>query len=344
VAATRADDDRKTGAHAGNAKQEDAVTRTITIAPHRRTLIKAGAAAIAAALLPTVRARAQSAAGGGHEFMVKDIVHSRSGGKDRLARLYQPAGTGPFPAVLQVHGGAWNSKDRTDGQLASLELAEAGIVVLAIDFRNGTEAPYPASVQDINYGIRWLKAHAAEFGSSAAQVGAYGTSSGGHQILLAAIRPDDARYRALPLADAPDMDAHLAFVISGWGVLFPLERYKLAKQKGDDKLAADHDRFFGNEATQVEATPALIIERGEKVFLPPALVFQGTKDQWTTPELAQRLAEDYRRAGGSIDLLLLDGAKHTFLNEHPFEPNSVKALKETIAFIKQHGAERHASR
>jgi acetyl esterase len=216
--------------------------------------------------------------------------------------------------------------------------------VLAIDFRNAPEAPYPASLQDINYGIRWLKAHAGEFGSSAGQVGAYGTSSGGHQILLAAIRPDDPRYRALPLAEAPDIDAKLAFVVSGWGVLFPLERYKLAKAKGDTELAKGHDRFFGNEETQIEATPALIIERGEKVYLPPALVFQGTQDQWTTVELAQRFAADYRKAGGDIDLELYDGAKHTFVNEHPFDPNSVKAVATMTAFIKQHGSERHAQR
>src|SRR5580704_4721323 len=203
---------------------------------------------------------------------------------------------------------------------------EAGIVVLAIDFRNAPEAPYPASLQDINYGIRWLKAHAGDFGSSAAQVGAYGTSSGGHQILLAAIRADDPRYRALPLAEALDMDARLAFVVSGWGVLFPLERYKLAKAKRDAELVKGHDIFFGNEETQNEATPALIIESGEKVYLPPALVFQGTQDQWTTVDLAQRFADDYRKAGGSVDLLLFEGARHTFLNEHPFEPNSVKAV------------------
>src|SRR6202162_1972248 len=147
----------------------------------------------------------------GYEFQVRDIVYQRSGGRVRLARLYQPAGTGPFPAVLQVHGGAWNNKDRTDGQNTALDLAAAGIVVLSIDFRNAPEAPYPASLQDINYGIRWLKAHAGELGSSAGQVGAYGTSSGGHQILLAAIRPDDPRYRALPLAAAPELDAKLAF-------------------------------------------------------------------------------------------------------------------------------------
>jgi len=313
----------------------------MTVELRRRALLQAGAAIAGGALLP-VAARADN--GTAYEFTVKDLVYRRDGDKQRLARLYQPAGAGPFPAVLQVHGGAWNNKDRTDGQNAALDLAEAGIVVLAIDFRNAPEAPYPASLQDINYGIRWLKAHAGDFGSSAAQVGAYGTSSGGHQILLAAIRADDPRYRALPLAEAPDMDAKLAFVVSGWGVLFPLERYKLAKAKGDAELVKGHDIFFGNEETQIEATPALIIERGEKVYLPPALVFQGTQDQWTTVDLAQRFADDYRKAGGSVDLLLLEGARHTFLNEHPFEPNSVKALDTMIAFIKAHGSQRRAAR
>src|SRR5579862_9601850 len=188
----------------------------------RRAVLQASAAIAGGAMLPAA-ARAEDKP---YEFTVRDIVYRRDGDKQRLARLYQPAGTGPFPAVLQVHGGAWNNKDRTDGQNTALDLAEAGIVVLSIDFRNAPEAPYPASLQDINYGIRWLKANAREFGSSAGQVGAYGTSSGGHQILLAAIRPDDPRYRALPLKEAPTMDAKLAFVVSGWGVLFPLERYK----------------------------------------------------------------------------------------------------------------------
>jgi acetyl esterase len=313
----------------------------------RRTLLQAGAAMLGGALAPrTASAQSPGVSGGkpAHEFLVKDIVYQRSGGKDRLARLYQPAGDGPFPALLQVHGGAWNNKDRTDGQNTALDLAAAGIVVLSIDFRNAPEAPYPASLQDINYGIRWLKAHAAEYGSSPDRVGAYGTSSGGHQILLAAIRPDDPRYRALPLAEAPEMDARLAFVVTGWGVLFPLERYKLAKAQGKEDIAKGTEIFFGNEATQIEATPALIIERGEKVYLPPALVFQGTKDEWTTVELAQRFAADYRGAGGSVDLLLLEGAQHTFVNEHPFAPSSVKAVAAMTAFIKAHGVEQHAQR
>ena len=294
----------------------------------------------------TANAQAAIEPGGkaAHEFMVKDIVYLQVGGKPRLARLYQPAGTGPFPAVLQVHGGAWNAKDRTDGQGTALDLAAAGIVVLSIDFRNAPEAPYPASVADINYGIRWLKAHARDFGSSSERVGAYGTSSGGHQILLAAIRPEDPRYRALPLAEAPDVDARLAFVISGWGVLYPLERYKLAKAQSKLDIVKSHDVFFGTEAAHEEATPTLIIERGEKVYLPPALVFQGTKDEWTTVEQVQRLATAYRGAGGNMELLLPEGERHTYVNEHPFAASSVKTVEAVKAFIKQYGTRQQASR
>ncbi len=271
------------------------------------------------------------------EFQVRDIVYRRDGNIVRLARLYQPAGPGPFPAVVQLHGGAWNTKDRTDGQHTALDLAGAGIVVLSIEFRNAPEAPYPASLQDINYGIRWLKAHAREFGSRPERVGLYGTSSGGHQALLAAIRPDDPRYAALPLPEAPQVDATVAFVVSGWGVLFPLERYKLAQAQGNTGIARSHETFFKNEQTQVEATPALVIERGEKVRLPPALVFQGTADEWTSTALAERLADIYRKAGGMMELELLQGERHTFVNEHPFAPNSLKAVDAVKSFIKKYG-------
>src|SRR5262245_28015552 len=118
----------------------------------------------------------------------------------------------------------------------------------------------------------------------------------------------------------------------------------MAKAQGNNELVKNHDRFFGSDEAQIEATPTLIIERGEKVHLPPALVFQGTKDQWTSVEQAERLAAAYRGGGGSMDLLLLEGERHTFLNEHPFAANSVKALEAVKAFIKRHGSQQQASR
>ena len=86
-------------------------------------------------------------------------------------------------------------------------------------------------------------------------VGSFGTSSGGHQVLLAAMRPDDPRYAALPLAEAPRSTRGSAFVISGWGVLDPLLRYELAKKAGNAELMENHHNFWGDEATMAEGNP-----------------------------------------------------------------------------------------
>ena len=114
-------------------------------------------------------------------------------------------------------------------------------------------------------------------------------------------------------------------------------RYNLAKAQGKADMLKSHHTFFGeSEAAHVEATPALILERGEKVHLPPALQFQGDKDEWTTVEQAERLGAAYRGRGGTMDVAIYEGERHTFLNEHPASPNSVKALASMIAFIKKH--------
>src|SRR5580700_10305087 len=174
-----------------------------------------------------------------HEVRVEDVEYQRQGGKAMLARVYRPLGAGPYPAALQVHGGAWVHKDRIDNDFMAKALAESGILVASIDFRMPPDGGYPASLQDINLAVRWLKARARLYGSRPDWVGSFGTSSGGHQVLLAAMRPDDPRYRALPLAEAPEVDARLAFVISGWGVLDPLLRYHIAKEVGNKELVGN---------------------------------------------------------------------------------------------------------
>jgi acetyl esterase/lipase len=273
------------------------------------------------------------------DILVEDVEYRRrEDGRPLLARLYRPAhGAGPFPAVVEVHGGAWTGSDRLNNAAIATDFARNGIVTLSLDFRMPPEASYPASLADINYGIRWMKAHAARFGCRADRIGGFGTSSGGHQILLAAMRPRDPRYAAIPLPEAPDIDAGLAFVVSGWGVLEPLLRYRLARERGDAKMIASHDAFWGSEAAMAEGSPPLILERGEAVALPPALVFQGDADEWVPTEVAERLAALWRKAGGQMDLALFPGERHTFVREKPDAPSSIEAMALVRAFIRTHG-------
>src|SRR6516162_5856254 len=126
-----------------------------------------------------------------------------------LSRFYRPKGIGPFPAVLEVHGGAWTMGDRLNNAAIGEHLAAHGIAVLSIDFRMPPAARYPETVADVNFGIRFLKANAERFATRAELVGGLGTSSGGHLLLLNALRPRDPRYAAIPLPGAAD--ASLAF-------------------------------------------------------------------------------------------------------------------------------------
>ena len=67
-----------------------------------------------------------------HAITIEDVEYQPG----MLARLYRPRGAGPFPAALQVHGGAWTSKDRTDNDFMAIALAESGIFVASASFRH----------------------------------------------------------------------------------------------------------------------------------------------------------------------------------------------------------------
>ena len=271
-----------------------------------------------------------------HEVAIEDVEYQRQNGRALQLRLYRPSGAGPFAGAIQIHGGAWVSKDRTDNGYIAKALAESGVLVASVDFRQPPEAPYPASLADINLATRWLKANARPYGVRPEWVGAFGTSSGGHQALLAALRPADPRYRALPLADAPAVDARLAFVISGWGVLDPVLRYQLAKDAGNKELVGNHDAFWCSAEAMSDGSPPAILARGETVDLPPALLFQGDADEWVPNETARSLAAAWRKAGGEAELIFYPGAKHGFMTSKPDAPYANEAIALMKVFIRKH--------
>src|SRR5262245_34283068 len=84
-------------------------------------------------------------------FDVEDVEYVRPGDQPLLARVFRPKGEGPFPALVECHGGAWCLQNRLTEKLRHEAMASNGIVSIALDFRSGNEAPYPASMQDINY-------------------------------------------------------------------------------------------------------------------------------------------------------------------------------------------------
>jgi len=264
----------------------------------------------------------------------EDIEYQRQGGKPVLARLYRPVGASGGPAIVEVHGGAWTSGDRLNNAVIAQSLASVGAVVLSLDFRMPPEAAYPTSIADINLGIRWMKAHARDYGVDPARVGGLGSSSGGQQLLLNALKPREPRFAALPLAGG--FDARLAFAILCWPVADPVARYRMAQEKKIDRFLQAHHAFFGTEAAMDEASPQRILERGENVEMPPLLILQGTADDNLTPDMADRFAAAYRKAGGAVDLQKFAGEPHMFVTKDPTTEASRRALALMQAFVRRY--------
>ena len=273
---------------------------------------------------------------GTREFEATDLEYQRREGTPLLARVYQPAGAGPFPAMVDVHGGGWTSGTRLQNAVICGALASSGVVVASLDFRMPPEAKYPASIADVNLGIRWLKANAARFHSRAGFVGGIGSSSGAHQLLLAALRPGDDRYAALP--GPTELDSTLRFVVACWPVADPLARYRMAKEKNIDNLLRNHAAYWPGEEAMAEGNPQKILERGEARDLPPILILQGTSDDNLPPNMADRFAAAWRHAGGAAELEKFEGQPHTFITKDPASAASVRALRLIQAFVAKQAA------
>ncbi|MBI2348313.1 MAG: alpha/beta hydrolase [Deltaproteobacteria bacterium] len=266
-----------------------------------------------------------------YEIKVWDVECRRDPARTLMARIYQPQARGPFPVLLDLHGGAWNDQDRTANAPVDERLAASGLLVVAIDMRRAHEAPYPASVADVNYGVRWLKNRAREWNGDPETVGALGSSSGGHELQLCAMRPRDLRYCVLPLPEASGLDAALAYVIARSPISDPFARYGQAKKMRRENLIKASETYFNPWETIFEGNPQRILERGEPVTLPRMFVLQGEFDDNVLPAVQEKFVATYRKAGGEIDYELFLGCEHRWIIKPG--PQTDRAIEMMKAFI-----------
>ncbi|HWP59144.1 MAG TPA: alpha/beta hydrolase [Candidatus Acidoferrales bacterium] len=274
---------------------------------------------------------------GAFEVDVQDVEYQSQAGKPWLARVYRPRGAGPFPAIVDVHGGAWRNGDRTNNAGIDRALAAKGIVVAAIDFHQPPEAGYPASIRDVNLAIRWLKAHAARFNATAV-VGAFGNSSGGHQVVLSALRPRHPSYSQLPLPSHPHINARLAYVIAAWPVIDPLFRFRFAQKTGREELIEAHFAYWRTEEAMAEGNPQTIVDSNEEVDLPPILMLLKANDRNHPLEMQERFIASYRKRGGLIEVQSFEGLPEHRMVPSPGQPETMRVIETITAFIRRHSA------
>src|SRR5437867_9058518 len=167
-------------------------------------------------------------------------------------------------------------------------IAASGALAVAIALRLSEEAPYPASVQDANYGVRWLKSRAAEWNGDPSKIGVYGSSSGGHVAQLLAMRPRDARYNAIALPAAPTLDATVAYVATRSPISDTYARFQQAEKMKREGMIKNNRTYFRPWETIFEGNPQQILDRREAVTLPPLLIIQGALDDNVLPAVQEK--------------------------------------------------------
>ncbi|MRG58914.1 alpha/beta hydrolase fold domain-containing protein [Agromyces sp. CFH 90414] len=293
---------------------------------------------------------ATSAVAGGVRVL-RDLVYAEPTGFRPLAldlHLPPTAATGahrgdPAPLVLFVHGGGWRSGSRRefgpDVRDAFARIAAAGFAVASVDYRLSGEAVFPAQVDDVAAALAWLRVRADAFGIDGARVVAWGESAGATIASLVALRAD----------------ASVRGVVHWYGPTNLIEHARLLGRTNDPDCA--EARWLGATAGErpdlaAGASPALVLTAGAAARAgaptgdayggvavpPPFLVVNGTSDDAVPHAQAVEFADALAAAGGEVELVLVDGARHRFegdvdreaLFEHAvgFARRAVSAVRE----------------
>ena len=271
--------------------------------------------------------------------------------------LYEPPGAaGSHPLVVFIHGGGWMSGhtrhsgafEDWPGVLASL--AAKGYVVASVEYRLSGEAAFPAAIQDIKAAIRWLRAHAPQYGIDRQRAVVWGGSAGGQLAALtatscgaAALRPTAPPPapggRAVPRPEDSESDC-VQGLITWYGIF---DFATIAAQSGPDgpqRLGSAEtapSRYLGCALSS--CTPAILAAASAASYVnstdPPALLIHGAADHTVPVQQSRDFYALLRSKGVPAELVEIPGVDHSFIGTTPEATRaaSLLALQKSFEFI-----------
>lgn len=234
----------------------------------------------------------------------KGIVYSTVDKTELKLDFVQPAGDGPFPLVIWIHGGAYQIGDRKEHMGAMLALAERGYAGASIDYRLVPKHKWPAQLEDAWAALAFLRGKAKEYKIDPDRVGAAGASAGGHLALMLGLAPRDGKragIRAVVNIYGPSDLSTLTPTALGDEML----RQGLGKNMNAIllDLLGTSDR---KAKIMAEASPLNYVAKGN----PPVLTLHGSEDPLCPLVQSKVLHEALRKAGAIEKLLVVEGAGH----------------------------------
>lgn len=242
--------------------------------------------------------------------VVSKLMYAQYGRRRLFLDLYLPRPAAQNrPGVIVVRGGGWLVGDRKRFAHVASALAERGVAAACIEYRTADKAPFPAAIQDVKAAVRWIRANAKQYGIDPEAVGTMGGSSGAHLALLVGLTPGLAEFEG----NGGNADGSSEVQ----GVVAMAVPANLLTLSNGNKLTVG--RFL-------HATPEQDIKKWEWASPlthihkdgPPVLLLHGAEDDSVPPSQSTDFAQQYRQAGASAEVYILNGAPHAFWNYHPW--------------------------
>lgn len=228
-----------------------------------------------------------------------------------LLDLHRPAGPGPFPVFLDIHGGGFVTGDKRQIRPPATVVAR-GIAVARMNYRLSDQARWPAQQEDVLAAIAYLRAHAPELGLRPDRLAIGGHSAGGFLALSAALslvaagRPPAAVVDFYGPTDFGSMDEDMARL----GV--KVSRRPADSPRSVESLLVGYAVGERRDAASAMGPVGRLARMGRGTDLPALMIRHGTADRIVAPGQAERLRAAWARVdpGAPIDFALLEGEGH----------------------------------
>lgn len=261
----------------------------------------------------------------GEVVVENNIEYSNPDGQHLQLNLARPAGEGPFPAVVCIHGGGFRAGNRSSYDALIRKLAGHGYAAATVSYRLAPKFQYPAAVHDVKAAVRYLRANARKYRINPDRIGATGGSAGGHLAQFLGLTGDIKSLEGE--GGNLDQSSRVSCVVNYYGPSDFTQSY--------GKSVDAHEvlpLFLGGNLEQarkrhIESSPLYWVTPGAA----PTLCIHGTKDNYVAHEQAVWLVERLKAASVEAELLSLEGAGHGFKGE-----DAQKAEAAMIAFFDRH--------
>lgn len=234
-------------------------------------------------------------------------------------------GSGPFPAILCIHGGGFRSGTRDGYDGLCIKLAEKGYVAVTITYRLAPKYPFPAAVYDSKAAVRWLRANAAKYKIDPERIGVTGGSAGGHLAQFLGVTGDVKEFEGD--GGNPAQSSKVSCVVNVYG-------------------PSDFTKSYGKSVDAAEVLPLFLggnLEKARPLHIrasplywvtpnaAPTLCIHGTDDKYVAHEQAVWLIDKLKAANVEAELITLEGAGHGFKGK-----DAETADKALMAYFDKH--------